>query len=390
MKVIVIGGGPSGMMASISASKNNKVILLEKNNQLGIKLLMSGNGRCNLTNNKSVDEFINNCSKSTRFMYYSLNKFSIKDLMNFFIERNCELIEEDNNKVFPKSNKASSILHVLENQMKENKVDIKLNHEVYDWIIKDNQILGVKTNMGNIYGDHFILTCGGKSFPKTGSNGFGYKLAKRVGHSLTKLYGTEVALVSNDKVIQDKYLMGLSLSNIKVGLIVDNKLKKQVQGDLIITHFGLSGPIILELSEEVVLNLRKNKKVQIKITTIENIEFYKKRLKDNVKNLGPRRWIDYLVSNQERNMEEISKKELLKINENLTDFRFNILDSLPIEKATVTAGGIKTNEIDSKTMKSLKVSNLSICGEIIDMHGPIGGYNLTLAFISGYIAGESI
>ncbi|HCY06517.1 MAG TPA: aminoacetone oxidase family FAD-binding enzyme [Erysipelotrichaceae bacterium] len=386
MKVIVIGGGPSGMMASIKASENHEVILLEKNNRLGVKLLMTGNGRCNVTNNKDVNSFINECSKSTRFMYYSLTEFSTKDLINYFNSKGCPLIEEENNKMFPKSNKASSILNVLEKDL--SKVDIRYNHEVLDWIIKDNKVVGVSTNKGDIFGDYFICATGGLSYPKTGSDGKGYELAKKLGHTITNLYGIEVALVSNDEIILSKELMGTSFNNIKVSVVVNDKVKKSIKGDLIITHFGLSGPAILELSAFVRKNL--NKKVDIIISTVDDIEFDKKTLGMCIKGIASKRWLDYLIENQNRNISEISKKDLNIIKEKLTSFKVNIVDTLPIDKATVTSGGIKTSELDPRTMRSKFHGNVCFCGELIDVQGPIGGYNLTLAFTSGYISGKGI
>lgn len=374
------------MMASIKASENHEVTLLEKNNRLGIKLLMSGNGRCNVINNKDVNSFINNCSRSSKFMYNALSEFSPKDLINFFNENNCPLVEEDNNRMFPKSNKASSILEVL--QTKLSNVNVKYNHEVIDWIFKDKKVIGVSTNKGDIYGDYFICATGGLSYPKTGSDGKGYYLARKLGHTITDLYGIEVALVSNDEIIKNKELMGTSFNNIKVSLVIDNKIKKSVIGDVMITHFGLSGPAILELSNDV--NKYLNKKVEIMISTVASIDFNKKTLGMCIKGIASKRWLDYLINDQSRNIDEISKKELNSIKEKLTSFKIRIIDTLPIEKATVTSGGIKTSELDNKTMKSKLMDNASFCGEVIDIQGPIGGYNLTLAFISGYISGESI
>ena len=389
MKIIVIGGGPSGMMAAITAAINHEVILLEKNDRLAIKLLMSGNGRCNITNNKPIDEFINNCSKSTRFMYSALSEFSILDLINFFEKNGCKLMEEDNNRMFPVSNKAKSILEVFEKQLIKNNVKIKFNTEVKDIEI-NNDLITVKTNDEDYKCDHLICTCGGLSYPNTGSNGFGYKLAKKLGHTIVPLIGVEVPLVSNEKVIQEKTLMGLSLNNVKINLLIDNKVKEKIQSDIMFTHFGLSGPAILYLSEKAAIALKQNKKVDIMITTSDNINLDKKTIGQSIKGIAPKRWLDYLIEDQDRIVDQTSKKEITEINEKLKGYVLNITDTLPIEKAIVTSGGIKTSEIDQKSMKSKLQNNISFCGEVLDIHGPIGGYNLTLAIISGYCAGKNI
>lgn len=374
MKTIVIGGGPSGMMAAIMAKKYSEVILIEKMPKLGTKLLLTGNSRCNLTNLKEPLDFLKRCNKESKFLTSSLTRFSPKDIVSFFTERGCTCHEEDNNRIFPKSNSAQDVLDVLVNEL--NGVQVITNCRVLDFKVEDHKIISINTSKGIFYADHYIIATGGASFPGTGSEGEGYQWLKDMGHSITDLSPCEVPLVCQDSIIQSKKLQGVSLSNKEV-----ISGKKRVKGDLIFTHFGFSGPAILELSEWV------ESCITIKH---DNIFFIPKNAKElNV----PKIYFEWLLQTQpflNKPFEQQNKAERQKTLEHFQCQTFNISGPLGLKQAFVTKGGVKLNQLDPKTMKSKLIHNLSVCGELLNCHGIVGGYNLTIAFSSGAIAGLSI
>lgn len=386
MKIIVIGAGPAGLMAARSISKEHQVILLDSQKQVGSKLLISGNGRCNVTNKKDPHALLNHLNKSSKFLFSALNNFPPSEIIHFFESNGCPLVEEDNNRMWPKSNSSLSILQTLRDHSINTHVDTK----VLDWIMENDTVIGVKTTSGIYFGDHFILATGGKSFPVTGSDGSGYKLAQALGHTVTKLLPAEVGLV----VEVPAQLQGLSLQNTKVSVLSNQKKKplNSGQGDLIFTHFGLSGPEILRVSESCVSALDKGHEVSIQLTLPE-VNLNKGNLKSNLKGWMPKRYVETILNqipNKDKPLEQWSKQELEDLRSQLFTPQFKVIKPQEIEKAFVTMGGVKTSEVDPKTMKSKLHPNVSLCGELLDCHGEVGGYNITIALCSGYTAGKSI
>ncbi|MFV0379979.1 MAG: aminoacetone oxidase family FAD-binding enzyme [Anaerorhabdus sp.] len=360
-KIIVVGGGPSGMMAAYQAKKNNEndeVILLDSNNILGKKLLLSGNGRCNVSVNVDDTEFIKGIVKNGKFLYSAMSQISISDIHNFFIKNDVLLKEEDHLRLFPKSEKAKDVVNMFEKLLLKQKVIIKLNHQVSDLNLVESWII---VNDEKIYYDHLVLATGGISYKETGSSGLIHKLLKKNGVGITKLLPQEVSLISEDEAITSKALQGLSFKDVKLSIIEKNKKKKTITHDLIITHFGLSGPCALRSSYEIVKKLQDSDEVIVSIDFIEESNL-------------PKRLLKYL-----------SEHEL-----DLHDFRLKIIATKSIDVAFVTNGGIEIKEIDPKDMKLKKYPNVSVCGELIDISGYTGGYNITSSLISGYVAGSTI
>ncbi len=395
MKVCVIGAGPAGLMASLQASQNHDVIVVDSQPHVGTKLLMTGHGRCNVTNNRSVHDFLSHCSKSSTFMYSSLTEFGPREIIAFFERQGVPLRQEDDYRMFPSSNKAEDILGAL---LKDNRSMLKLNSPVRSIHLDGNKMMSVETRHEVIEADHFILCTGGKTFPSTGSDGSGYKLAKRCGHTITKLAGVEVGL----RTPNTEPLMGVSLS-ARVQVLVNQKVMFDEVGELLFAHFGLSGPVILKASEWVVDGLEQEKESVVRIH-LGDPDLKRGSLKKELSRFAPKRMVDYLLSQPGEvsplgqltpwldisHLEQISNAEKEKIVNALFRLDFPISGTLPIEKAFVTKGGVKTNEVDPKTMRSKLVDNLSFCGEILDIHGMLGGFNITLALSSGYTAGSRV
>ena len=382
--IIIIGGGPSGMMAAISAKLHNnnyEVILIEKNNELGRKLKLTGGGRCNITANVSNSEIINNICKNNKFMYSSLNNFNAQDIIKFFEDNNCPLKEEDHHRMFPKSNKSIDIVNTLYNKMIELNIKIMLNSEVLD--ITDKY---VKLETNKIFYEYLIIATGGIILPNTGSDGKGYEFAKKFNHTITELLPAEVPLVSNSQVIKEKTLQGLSFKDITLNIYYKNKIYKSITHDLIFTHFGLSGPAALRASFDIINLLKKQESVDVKIDFLNNYEFEQLLNTNDLQNIYqqnnlPNRLIKYLetISN--------NKEELIK---NLKAFNINIYTTRGFKSAFVTNGGINLKEVDPKTFKSKLNNKISFCGEILDLNAYTGGYNITMALSSGYTAGKYV
>lgn len=401
--VIVIGGGPSGMMSAISASKSNRVLLIEKNQTLGKKLLLTGGGRCNVTNNSPTELVINNIIGNGKFLYSAFSHFDNKDIINFFESRNVKLKEEDNGRMFPTTNSSKTILETLINELNKNNVDIKTNSTVIDIEIENNKISKVFLNDGSFYKTKNLIICtGGISLPQTGSTGDGYKFALKAKHTITKLYPTEVPLISDEQFIKDKTLMGLSLKNISLSVL--NKKGKIIithNLDMIFTHFGISGPAVLRCSSFVIK--QNEKEVTMILDSIPNMsknelmEFLKnekninskKSIKNILKNLLPERYVEFICNDISNNqISSLTNNQILEIVDKIKLFKFNVHGSLPIEKSFVTGGGISLKEVDPKTMKSKLIDNLYFAGEVLDINGYTGGYNITAAFVSGNLAGK--
>ncbi|MFC0211595.1 NAD(P)/FAD-dependent oxidoreductase [Paenibacillus chartarius] len=410
--VIVIGGGSAGLMAGIAASGGGaKVLLLDKGDKLGRKLGISGGGRCNVTNNKELDELIKHIPGNGRFLYSALSNFSNKDIVRFFEDLGIRLKEEDNGRMFPVSDKAKTVVEALINQVKRQGVTIRTNSPVDSLLIHEGEIAGVRLRTGEtIRGRCVIVASGGKSVPHTGSTGDGYAWAEAAGHTITELYPTEVPLTSDDAWVRSKELQGLSLRDIT--LTVWNAKGKAVvehAGDMIFTHFGVSGPAVLRCSQFVVKELKKSGAPSVLLTLdlrpeLSEDEIYsqtytlaqaepKKAVKNVLKGFLPERLIPLLLQkaglNEAITFDNIPKAPWRELARLTKAFPFHASGTLSIEEAFVTGGGVSLKEIDPRTMESKLCGGLYFCGEILDIHGYTGGYNITAAFSTGYTAGRS-
>lgn len=408
--VIVIGGGPSGLMAAIAAGEQKcKVLLIEKKEKLGRKLLISGGGRCNVTNRLPIDEIIKHIPGNGRFLYSAFAEFNNYDIIRFFENLGVKLKEEDHGRMFPISNNAKSVVDALIGQLKKFGVEIKTNTPVKDVLFEQGQVVGVMLNDGKeIKAKTVVIAVGGKSVPQTGSTGDGYAWAKKAGHTVTDLYPTEVPLTSNEPFIQNKTLQGLSLRNVAVSVL--NPKGKPIithRMDMIFTHFGLSGPAILRSSQFVVKALQKSgvnevvvsidsfpdKKEEALFEQVKEMvrSANKKAVKNVLKGLVPERYLLFLL--QKNNIDEdlpsanLSHDKLRSFVKDLKRFEVRVNGTLPIEKAFVTGGGVSVKEIHPKEMSSKIVKGLYFCGEILDIHGYTGGFNITAALVTGRLAG---
>ncbi|MFD2115400.1 NAD(P)/FAD-dependent oxidoreductase [Paenibacillus yanchengensis] len=411
--IVVVGAGSAGLMASIAASKNGaKVILIDKGDKLGRKLGISGGGRCNVTNAKETDELIKNIPGNGRYLYSALSQFGNTDIIHFFESLGIKLKEEDNGRMFPISDKAKTVVDTLVNQVKAQGVTIMTNSPVAKVLYNNGAACGVLLKNGqSIAASAVIVAVGGKSVPKTGSTGDGYPWAIEAGHTITDLFPTEVPLTSQEPFIIDRQLQGLSLRDVTLS-IWNEKEKKLIshEGDMIFTHFGLSGPIALRCSQFVVKQLKKNPASSHVLATIDlfpqqtiqdvfDLTYElagnepKKAMKNVLKAVVPDRLLPliFTMANIEDDItyDHINKQKWQQLAILLKALPVNVNGTLSIEDAFVTGGGVHLKEIEPKTMESKLTERLFFCGEILDIHGYTGGYNITAAFSTGHAAGTS-
>ena len=402
-KVIVIGAGPAGIMAAIHASKKHNVTILDGNDRIGKKLFITGKGRCNVTNSKDISEFFDYIPGNPHFLYSALYSYTNEDTMNFFENVGIKLKVERGGRVFPMSDKSSDIIKGLSIGLKESNVQVKLNSKVTNIIYDANKIVGVEINNSTkLYGDYFIIATGGASYPLTGSRGEGQKFAKKLGHTIIELKPSLVPIELNEPWLKD--LMGLSLKNISLSILKNNKALYKNQGEMLFTNYGISGPLVLsgsryvknEGSYEASIDLKPalneselDKRIQKDFLKYQNKEF-----KNALDDLLPKKLIPLIINLSniplDKKVNVITKEERKKLLHILKDLRVKIKGLRPIEEAIVTAGGVNTLEIDPSTMKSKIISNLSFAGEVIDVDAFTGGYNVQIALSTGYIAGNSI
>ncbi|QHS23075.1 NAD(P)/FAD-dependent oxidoreductase [Virgibacillus sp. MSP4-1] len=409
--VVVIGGGPAGLMASITASKNGaKTLLIDKGNKLGRKLAISGGGRCNVTNRLPESELIEHIPGNGRFLYSAFSIFNNESIIEFFENLGVKLKEEDKGRMFPVSNSAKQVVEVLINELNRLNVEVKMNTPV-DTINygEHTHQIDLKNGKG-IETKAVILAAGGKSVPRTGSTGDGYAWAQQAGHTITDLYPTEVPLTSNEKFIRDRTLQGLSLRDINI--TVHNPKGKAIKThrwDILFTHQGISGPAALRLSQFVVKALKKFKTEAVNVTidcfpdqNEEEIfqkltklakDSPKKAIKNVWSGLIPERYFYFLLSRTDidpaQTYSHLVKTEVRKMAQLLKAFPVKVNGTLSIEKAFITGGGVSLKEVVPNEMASKKMHGLYFCGEILDIHGYTGGFNITAAFSTGHVAGKS-
>lgn len=407
-EVTVIGGGPSGLMAAIAAAEHGaKTLLLEKGSKLGKKLAISGGGRCNVTNRLPEDEVIKHIPGNGKFLYSAFSVFNNYDIIDFFENLGVALKEEDHGRMFPVSNSAKSVVDALVNRLKSYGAEIKMNTPVEAIHYGENEHEIILENKNKIVTKAIVIAVGGKAVPHTGSTGDGYAWAKKAGHTITDLYPTEVALTSNETFIKEKALQGLSLRDVRVSVL--NKKNKPIishQMDMIFTHFGLSGPAILRCSQFVVKELRKgrnrvpitidlkpemNAEQLTQLLTKTTREQPKKAIKNALKGIVPERFLSFILEKyqikEELKCANVSRELLHSLVQELKGFTVYVDGSLPMDKAFVTGGGVAINEIIPNTMQSKRMHGLFFCGEILDIHGYTGGYNITSALVTGRLAG---
>lgn len=399
-KVIVVGGGPAGIMAALTASKTNEVILVERNNEIGKKLRLTGGGRCNITNNRSIDEFFDKVVTNKKFLYSAFYTFSNDSLLEYLKENNFEYkIEYDNdNKVYTKSDKADDIIRLFIDNLEKSNVKVMYDTKVEDLIVEDNEIRGIVTANGNkVYGDKVIISTGGKSVPATGSDGSMYDILSKYGHKIDPLYPALVPLVIKEGFV--KNLQGVSMKNVVLATKVKKK-KYEIAGDMIFTHFGISGPGVLKLSSyinralengevEVTLDFLQDKsKDEVSKLIKENTN---KTVLNNLKGLLPGNFLKEIVgllNLTETKPSELKKEDEIKLVNYIKEMKITAIETLSIKAAMVTSGGVAVKEINASTMESKLIKNLYFAGEIINVDAETGGYNLQIAFSTGYLAGS--
>ncbi len=414
MKVVVIGGGPAGMMAAISSAQDgNDVTLIEKMQSLGRKLLITGKGRCNITSSLDMEEFIKNIPGNGMFLYSAFKNYTNKDIIKLLKEEGLEVKEERGNRIFPSTDRSLDVLKCFEKKLKNLNVNIILNTKVKDILVENNIVIGVKTDKEIIKAQKVILATGGKSYPLTGSTGDGYYIAQKLGHTITNIKPSLVPLESFDKKIC-KELQGLSLRNVKIDLIdkEKNKVIYDDFGEMVFTHFGVSGPTILSSSAHLVRyknieQLFNENKIILKIDfkpalTEEKLndrilrdfnEEKNKMFKNSLDKLLPQKLIPVIITmsgiDMNKKVNEITKIERKNLVKLLKNFELEIKGFRSIDEAIITSGGVKIKEINPKTMESKIISGLYFAGEIIDVDAYTGGFNLQIAYSTGYIAGKN-
>lgn len=403
---VVIGAGPAGMIASgFAAKNNNKVILFEKNKKIGRKLFITGKGRCNVTNACDVEELIQNTPGNPYFLYSAFYTFDSYQTMNFFEELGVKTKIERGNRVFPVSEKSSDIVKALGRFMEQNGVDLKLNHKVENLILENNKITKVIVNGKTIDVDNVIIATGGLSYPVTGSDGDGHKMAKKLGHKITKLYPSLVPLKTSEKWCKD--LQGLSLKNIELSVFIDGKNIYKNFGEMMFTHFGITGPLVLKASRSLVGQYDKHKitafidlkpaltEKELDTRILKDFEkFINKDFKNSLYELLPQKLIPIIIKlsniDENKKVNSITKDERKKLCNLIKKMPLTIIGDNGYNEAVVTAGGVCVDEIDPSTMQSKIIKNLYFAGEVIDVDSYTGGFNLQIAFATGYLAGNSI
>lgn len=403
--VVVIGGGPAGLFSAAIAAKNgNKVILIDKNDVLGRKLRITGKGRCNVTNSADISDFIGMVCSNPSFMYSAFYSFTNQDLIDFFENAGVPLKEERGGRIFPVSDRAKDVANALIKYARDNGVVI-LKDSVTKVIAQDGFVCGVETKYSKkIDCSKVIVATGGASYPLTGSTGDGYKFAKDLGHTIIQPYPSLIPLVVKEDYVKE--LQGLSLKNIAIKVYKDTKCVYDDFGEMIFTHYGLSGPVILSASSNLKNIESSNYKISVDLKPALTFEQLDKRLQRDfekyinknfsnaLNDLLPSKMIDVIIKlsgiDPFMKVHQINKQQRHDLCNLLKNLSFTITGVRPIEEAIITRGGVNTKEIDSSTMESKIVKGLYFCGEVIDVDAYTGGFNLQIAFSTAYLAGNNV
>lgn len=408
-RVVVIGGGAAGLMVAVIAGREGaKVTLLEKMNFVGKKMGITGKGRCNITNASDMSEFIKNTPGNGKFLYGAYERFTNEDLLQLLHDAGLETKVERGGRVFPASDSALDVRNTFMKLMKHYGVDVHLEEPVKKILVADGVVNGVVTDKETYHADSVVIATGGKSYPATGSTGDGYILAAQVGHKITDIRPSLVPIVTEESWVKD--LMGLSLRNVELSVVAKNKVQAKMFGEMMFTHFGITGPIVLSLSHTVGKLMRKknigtigldiNLKPALSPETLDkrlqkDFDLYsKKQLINGMKDLLPSRLIPLIIElagiDPQKPINQISKEERQQIGYMLQHMPLTVKGLRPVEEAIVTAGGISLKEFNPKTMESKLVKGLYSAGEVLDIDAFTGGYNLQAAFSTGYVAAMHI
>ena len=408
-RVVVIGGGAAGLMAAVIAGREGaKVTLLEKMNYVGKKMGITGKGRCNITNACDMSDFIKNTPGNGKFLYGAYERFTNEDLLQLLHDAGLETKVERGGRVFPASDFALDVRNTFMKLMKHYGVDVHLEEPVKKLLVDDGVVTGVVTDRETYHADAVVIATGGKSYPATGSTGDGYMLAAQVGHTITDIRPSLVPIVTEESWVKD--LMGLSLRNVELSVVAKNKVQAKMFGEMMFTHFGITGPIVLSLSHTVGKLMRKknigtigldiNLKPALSPETLDkrlqkDFDLYsKKQLINGMKDLLPSRLIPLIIElagiDPQKPINQISKEERQQIGYMLQHMPLTVKGLRPVEEAIVTAGGISLKEFNPKTMESKLVKGLYGAGEVLDIDAFTGGYNLQAAFSTGFVAAMHI
>ncbi|MFA6378831.1 MAG: NAD(P)/FAD-dependent oxidoreductase [Candidatus Omnitrophota bacterium] len=404
--IAIIGAGAAGCMAAIKAAElKKKVLLLERNSFLGKKILLTGNGRCNLTNTAAIDIYIKKFIRSGKFLRTAFSRLTNENLIDFFHRKELKFKIEDGGKVFPTTDKARSIVSILEKYLKENNIEIAYSTQILSVKHESTYFLITTQDHAYIEAKKIIMATGGSSYPTTGSDGSGVILAKSLGHATIPFTPALVPLTTAEIWVKD--LQGLSFQSVRVTIDHEGKRNVSDPGDILFTHFGLSGPLIIDLSASILCKLKEKDKIKITIDLkpeMSDQELHQKlarssiaqgstQIKNLINTFLPKRmtpiFLSLLSIKPEKMLNQITKKERLAITAMLKAFPLTVIGSLSMDHAMVTNGGIPVDEIDQRTLGSKLVEGLYFAGEMIDGRGPSGGYNLQQAFSTGFLAGES-
>ena len=404
-QVIIIGGGAAGMMAAIAAAgAGHKVCIYEKNEKLGKKIYITGKGRCNVTNACDTEELFQNVVHNAKFLYSSFYAFTNTDIMDLIEKHGCPLKTERGNRVFPVSDKSSDVIHALTAALRKLGVEMELHEEVADVLAEDGHVTGVRLKRGQkvVFADAVIVTTGGLSYPSTGSTGDGYRFAKELGHTITDLSPALVPFVAKEDVCKE--LQGLSLRNISVQIRNGKKVLYEEFGEMLFTHFGVSGPVLLSASSYVASVLKKGPLTDLKpALSVEQLdarilrdfeEAKNKQYKNSLNHLLPAKLVSVIIERSgispEKKVNEITREERHQLVQAVKDFCITLVGLRDYKEAIITQGGVSVREVNPSTMESKKTAGLYFAGEVLDLDAVTGGFNLQIAWSTGYLAGISI
>lgn len=403
-KICVIGAGPSGIVAAgMAGSRGKDVTLIEKNERIGKKLFITGKGRCNITNNAPIEDFFDNVMKNKNFLYSSFYSFTNKDILNLLETYGLKTKIERGNRIFPASDKSSDVIKAFEKFLLSNDVKLMLNTNVQSIENKDGKFV-IKTKNDEMIFNKLIISTGGESYPSTGSTGDGYRFAGKLGHHVTEIKPSLVPIEIQESWIKD--LQGLSLKNVTLSAHTKNKTLYEEFGEMIFTHYGISGPIVLSMSNY--LHKYINGKISLTIDLkpaldinklddriLRDFQLYNnKQIKNALDDLLPQKIIPLIISlseiEPEKPVNQITKEERISLLNSIKKFPLTFKSFRPIEEAIVTSGGVSTKEINPSTMESKIVPGLFFAGEVVDVDALTGGYNLQIAYSTGYLAGTNV